>query len=127
MSPDVQKSINAHVARRIHARRIEVGLTQQQVARMIGISFQQLQKYEHGTNRISAGRLYQLADVLDTSITYFFAGYEQDSSQEAKSANDYTSSMESVRLVRQFNAIPSDSIRRSISGLIRALGTTETA
>jgi transcriptional regulator with XRE-family HTH domain len=126
MSPDVQKSINAHVARRIHARRIEVGLTQQQVARLIGISFQQLQKYEHGTNRISAGRLYQLANVLDTSITYFFAGYEQDASEPVKAPNDFSNSMESVRLIRQFNAIPSDSIKRSIYGLIRALGATET-
>lgn len=127
MPSDVQKSINAHVARRIHARRIEVGLTQQQVARLIGISFQQLQKYEHGTNRISAGRLYQLAEVLDTNVTYFFAGYEQEKSADAKPENEGISSLESVRLVRQFNAIPSDSLKRSIYGLIRALGNSETA
>ncbi|WP_282605661.1 helix-turn-helix domain-containing protein [Pelagibius sp. Alg239-R121] len=127
MSSDVQTSINAYVAENVRRRRLEVNLTQQEVARLLGISFQQLQKYEHGKNRISAGRLYQLAVILETSIDTFFAGYEGDAAQQAGMPADSGRSIEAARLTRQFNAISSASVRRSIHGLIRVLEKTKPA
>lgn len=61
------------IGRRLRERRILLGLSQDELARRIGLSFQQLQKYETGENRISAARLYSIAQVLDVSITWFFA------------------------------------------------------
>lgn len=127
MSSEIQTAINAHVAQRIRSRRLEVGLTQQEVALRLGISFQQLQKYEHGKNRISAGRLYQLAAVLETGIEIFFAGFEAEASPAVNPPVERNRSLEVSRLSRQFEAISSSEVRRSIYGLIRALDKTQVA
>ena len=66
--------IDQHVGRKIRQLRIELGLTQQQLAQMIGVTFQQAHKYERGHNRISAGRLFEIARVLGVEISYFFQG-----------------------------------------------------
>ncbi|WP_282607888.1 helix-turn-helix domain-containing protein [Pelagibius sp. Alg239-R121] len=125
MTSNNEETITAHVASRIRSRRMECGKTQQQVAGLLGISFQQLQKYEHGTNRITAGRLYQLAEVLDTNIAYFFADYETGATKQGQSQEGQIDAAESMRLVRQFNAIPSGNIKRSVLGLIRSLEKVE--
>ena len=127
MSSEVQAAINAHVAQRIRSRRVEMGLTQQEVARRLGVSFQQLQKYEHGKNRISAGRLYQLAAVLDIGIEAFFTGFESEADVPRKPPADTGRSLELSRLSRQFEAIGSSEVRRSLYGLIRALDKSPAA
>jgi transcriptional regulator with XRE-family HTH domain len=66
--------VDLHVAKRLLAARLAAGLTQEYVAGELGVAFQQLQKYEHGINRISAGRLYDIAAVLGVPIAYFFEG-----------------------------------------------------
>src|SRR5215217_8809814 len=63
-----------HVGMRMRERRIMLGLTQQQMAELIGVTYQQAHKYEKGTNRISAGRLYAFAQALEVEVTYFFEG-----------------------------------------------------
>jgi transcriptional regulator with XRE-family HTH domain len=68
--------IDNHVGARIRQRRIMLGLTQEQFARMIGVTYQQAHKYECGINRITAGRLYEIARALDTPITYFYEGLD---------------------------------------------------
>src|SRR5215472_10343550 len=67
-------AIDDHVGARIRERRIMLGLTQQQLAEMIGVTYQQAHKYERGINRVSAGRLYEIARVLNAPITYFYQG-----------------------------------------------------
>ena len=67
-----------HVGRRIRERRIMLGLTQQQLADLIGVTYQQAHKYERGVNRVSAGRLYEIARVLGVDVDYFFEGLEDD-------------------------------------------------
>src|SRR6202050_2419774 len=67
-------AIDDFVGSRIRERRIMLGLTQQQLAEMIGVTYQQAHKYERGINRVSAGRLYEIARVLGTPITYFYHG-----------------------------------------------------
>jgi transcriptional regulator with XRE-family HTH domain len=70
--------VDVHVGKKIRTRRWMVGMTQQQVAESVGIKFQQVQKYETGANRVSASRLYDIAQVLDTPVAYFFEDIEAD-------------------------------------------------
>jgi len=68
------QDIDRHVGARVRERRIMLGLTQQQLADLIGVTYQQAHKYERGINRVSAGRLYEIARVLNAPITYFYEG-----------------------------------------------------
>src|SRR5580692_3255062 len=70
------QDIDRHVGARIRERRIMLGLTQQQIADLIGVTYQQAHKYERGINRISAGRLFEIARVLTVPIAYLFEGIE---------------------------------------------------
>jgi transcriptional regulator with XRE-family HTH domain len=68
-----------HVGARIRERRVMMGLSQQQLARMIGVTYQQAHKYERGLNRISAGRLFEIAQVLNVAVSWFFEGLADES------------------------------------------------
>ena len=69
--------IDKHVGRRIRWRRRELKLSQEKLGEMLGLTFQQVQKYEKGVNRISAGRLFEVGKVLDVTINYFYQGVEE--------------------------------------------------
>jgi DNA-binding XRE family transcriptional regulator len=71
---DVAAAIDNHVGIRIRERRIMLGLTQQQLAKMIGVTYQQTRKYERGINRVSAGTLFEIARSLNAPISYFYEG-----------------------------------------------------
>jgi transcriptional regulator with XRE-family HTH domain len=71
-------AIDDHVGARIRERRIMLGLTQQQLAELVGVTYQQAHKYERGINRVSAGRLYEIARILDAPITYFYEGVGEE-------------------------------------------------
>lgn len=71
------KEIDLHIGRRLRRRRRVLGLTQQQLGDRLNIRFQQVQKYECGANRISAARLWYLANALETNVSYFYDGYEE--------------------------------------------------
>jgi transcriptional regulator with XRE-family HTH domain len=66
------QSFDHHIAARIRARRIVLGITQESLGKHLGVTFQQIQKYERGTNRISAGRLWQIAKLFNTPIEWFY-------------------------------------------------------
>jgi transcriptional regulator with XRE-family HTH domain len=68
-----------HVGARIRERRVMMGLSQQQLAKMIGVTYQQAHKYERGLNRISAGRLFEIGQVLDVPVSWFFEGLAPES------------------------------------------------
>ena len=76
--------VDVHVGKRIRHRRWLVGMTQQQLAEQVGIKFQQIQKYETGANRVSASRLWDIADALEVPVSFFFEGI--DAEQEAPDA-----------------------------------------
>jgi transcriptional regulator with XRE-family HTH domain len=82
MSNRLPNAIDRHVASRLRLRRQEAGITQVMLAQALGVSFQQVQKYEEGTNRISAGALHQLAITLEVPVQYFFLRVEREA-QEA--------------------------------------------
>ncbi len=73
-APRSPNAIDRHIASRLRLRRLEAGMTQKELAEALGISFQQVQKYENGTNRISARALYQVSIALVVPVQYFFEG-----------------------------------------------------
>ena len=85
-------AIDDHVGSRIRERRIMLGLTQQQLAEMIGVTYQQAHKYERGINRVSAGRLFEIARALSAPITYFYEGIG-----EGRAAADHAPSTDAAR------------------------------
>jgi transcriptional regulator with XRE-family HTH domain len=76
--PKSTTQIDDHIAARIRERRTMLGLSQQQLGEMIGVSYQQVYKYERRDNRVAAGRLYEIAGVLNVPITYFYEGLGQE-------------------------------------------------
>ena len=77
-------AVDDHVGRRVRERRTEIGVSQQTLADALGISFQQVQKYENGTNRVAAGRLWDLANCLEVDIGYFFEGVNRPAGRPRK-------------------------------------------
>lgn len=109
--------VDAHVGKRIRHRRWMVGMTQQQLAEKVGIKFQQIQKYETGMNRVSASRLWEIADVLGVPISFFFDGL---SGAEPEVQADRMGDKEAAELVRSYFAIP-EAQRRRLFDLARVL------
>jgi transcriptional regulator with XRE-family HTH domain len=119
--------VDVHVGKRVRHRRWMVGMTQQQLGDIVGIKFQQIQKYETGMNRISASRLWDIAQALDVSISFFFEGFESaEVSEEAAAApaealrGDLLADKEALELVRSYYSIP-ETQRRRLFDLARVL------
>ena len=111
--------VDAHVGKRIRHRRWMVGMTQQQLADKVGIKFQQIQKYETGMNRVSASRLWDIADALGVQIAFFFEGLTE-AQQPARAQGDILADKEALELVRSYYAIP-EAQRRRLFDLARVL------
>lgn len=108
-----------HVGKRIRERRIMLGLSQQQMAEMIGVTYQQTHKYERGINRISAGRLYEIAQVLRVPVGYFFEGLGTGDEKGALTVRQ----RRCLELARNFARISSERHQEAVSHLTRALAT----
>lgn len=111
-------SIERHVGQRIRARRTLLGLTQQQLADLIGVTYQQAHKYERGINRVSAGRLYEIAEVLDVPVGYFYDGLGSKADKETP-----TRQRMCLELARNFSQIPNQRHQEALSQLARALAS----
>jgi transcriptional regulator with XRE-family HTH domain len=109
-------AIDDHVGARIRERRIILGLTQQQLARLIGVTYQQMHKYERGVNRISAGRLLEIGRVLSVPVGYFFEGIGEDGVQEVPQRERMM-----LDIARNFADITDERHRDAMSKLARAL------
>jgi transcriptional regulator with XRE-family HTH domain len=118
--------VDVHVGKRIRHRRWMIGLTQQQLAGRVGIKFQQIQKYETGANRVSASRLWDIADALDVAVPFFFEGLVGETARDTAPAGsvDLLSDREALELVRSYYALP-DTQRRRFLDLARALAETD--
>ena len=107
--------VDVHVGKRVRHRRWLIGMTQQQLAEKVGIKFQQIQKYETGANRISASRLWDIADALDVPVNFFFQGIEEEEHPSAVQASvpaDLLGDKEALDLVRSYYAIPENQRKR---------------
>ena len=120
----MKKPVDAHVGKRVRHRRWMIGMTQQQLAATVGIKFQQIQKYETGMNRISASRLWDIAEALEVPVSFFFEGIESapatPGSEAANLPTDILSDKEALDLVRSYYAMP-ESHRRRLFELARVL------
>jgi transcriptional regulator with XRE-family HTH domain len=127
-------AVDLHVGQRVRLRRLELGMSQQELARLIGITFQQLQKNERGVNRLSASRLYETARVLDVPTSYFFEGISNAKTLAipAKSAEpnfmsiaDEATKRETLELVRAYYDITDRKLRQQMVNTMRALARTD--
>lgn len=115
--------VDVHVGKRVRHRRWMVGMTQQQLASMVGIKFQQIQKYETGMNRISASRLWDIGEALHVPVSFFFEGLDEEHEGKRASENvpsDLLADKEALELVRSYYQIP-EMQRRRLFELARAI------
>ncbi len=111
----MKHAVDIHVGKRIRHRRWMNGTTQQQLADEVGIKFQQIQKYEAGTNRVSASRLWDISNALQVPVSFFFEGLEQDVQLQSHMDDlplDIFSSKEALNLLRSYYAMPENQRRR---------------
>ncbi|WP_114217157.1 helix-turn-helix transcriptional regulator [Ochrobactrum sp. 3-3] len=122
--------IDVHVGRRIRMRRVWIEMTQETLAQALGISFQQVQKYEKGTNRVGASRLNQIAAALGVPPSFFFEeipGRQEDAEKpnSNKELTDFLASEEGFALNRAFNRIKDMKVRRRFISLVETLAVQE--
>ncbi len=126
--------IDVHVGNRVRMRRMLVGMSQEKLGDALGLTFQQIQKYEKGANRVSASRLYQVASTLGVPIQFFFDDMPvstqtqgSDGLSEGDSAGllmDFMNSSEGFQLSRAFSSIEDANVRRRILDLVKSLSST---
>jgi len=113
------QDIDRHVGSRIRERRIMLGLTQQEMADLIGVTYQQAHKYERGINRISAGRLFAVAQILSVDVSHFFEGLGDVGGPDPTPKQRML-----LELARSFIALPSRRHQEALCALARALAET---
>jgi transcriptional regulator with XRE-family HTH domain len=120
---------DVEVGRRIRARRLECWLSQQELARGLGVSFQQIQKYEKGANRISAGRLLAICNLLQVPITFFYDSATPSRSGETRLKPsrlfDLLDDSDTLQLAVAFDRIPDRNVRRAMVQLMEKLAGPE--
>jgi transcriptional regulator with XRE-family HTH domain len=120
----VPNPIDIHVGKRIRARRVFLGLNQETVANALDRTFQQLQKYESGANRVSASRLAATAEILGVPISYFFGALpagDDEVSVEDQALRERLEQPETIELVRQYYAISDPAVRREFLEMVKTV------
>ena len=127
--------IDKHVGSRVRMRRMMLSMSQEKLGDALGLTFQQVQKYEKGTNRIGASRLQQIANILHVSVAFLFEGAPSNSSNsdgfiEPASPTyvaDFLATSEGLALTRAFTRITDAKLRRSIVDLVEQIAAREAA
>ncbi|MBA4791284.1 MAG: helix-turn-helix transcriptional regulator [Pseudomonadota bacterium] len=133
MAKKAPNPIDKHVGSRVRMRRMMVGMSQEKLGESLGITFQQIQKYEKGTNRIGASRLQQISIVLGVPVAFFFEGAptllsNEEGFSEAASptfVNDFLATSDGLALTRNFMRISDSKVRRRIVDLVAAIAGEE--
>ncbi|HPF47367.1 MAG: helix-turn-helix transcriptional regulator [Emcibacteraceae bacterium] len=129
-SPD---PVDIHVGARVRLRRTLLGMSQEKLGKALGLTFQQVQKYERGANRIGSSRLYQLSKILDVPVSFFFDEMTPDSTRKAEGMAegskqvfevDKLSRRETLELVRAYYKIIDPSVRKRIFEMVKAIGSS---
>lgn len=134
MSTKAPNPVDKHVGSRVRMRRIMLGMSQEKLGEALGLTFQQIQKYEKGTNRIGASRVQQIGDVLQVPVSFFFDGgptssVNADGMSEAPSpayVSDFLATSEGLALIRAFTRITDAKLRRSVVDLVEQMASRET-
>lgn len=121
---------DVYVGSRIRLRRNMLGLSQEKLGEQLGITFQQIQKYEKGTNRVGASRLQAISEILDVPVSYFFEEAPGTRTSEGfregdNNFMDFCSSNEGIQLLRAFTNIKDPKVRRKLIDLAKALSEDE--
>ncbi len=124
--------VDIHVGSRVRLRRTLLGMSQEKLGEAVSLTFQQIQKYERGANRIGASRLYQLSQILDVPVSFFYDGVGKPSygpgfAETEKPAyeaepNQFTK-RETLELVRAYYRIPDQDIRKRVFEMVKAVGS----
>jgi transcriptional regulator with XRE-family HTH domain len=122
-------AVDRHVGGRVRLRRISVGMSQERLGEALGVTFQQVQKYEKGANRISVSRMQQIAQVLGCTVSYFLEGAPRDEGmvagfaeqRQAEYSIDILATPEGVALARAFASITDPRVRRRVVDLVTTL------
>lgn len=135
---DTPHPVDVHVGQRIKLRRTLMGMTQGKLGESIGLTFQQIQKYERGANRVSASKLWQLGNVLDVPISFFFEdmpdsvresfpGYQGETAESDIPEEHLTlHRRQTLELVRTFSRLQDPVIRKRVIDVVRAIAESET-
>jgi len=130
-APRAASSVDVHVGTRIRLRRKTLKMSQEQLGEQLGITFQQVQKYERGTNRVGASRLWGISKVLEVPVQYFYDGLpdgvEAGENSEPPEIYEFINSSDGVALAMAVTQIKNKSVRRQILELARSLAAQETA
>ena len=131
-------AVDMHVGKRVRLRRTLLGMSQEQLGASLNITFQQVQKYERGANRISASRLWDISQILDVQINYFFDDMTDDTMRSSPrrvsrgdkvdfdedSVRDPMARRETLELVRTYYAIEKPKVRKRIAEMIKSIAVT---
>ena len=129
-SPD---PVDIHVRARVRLRRTLLGMSQEKLGKALGLTFQQVQKYERGANRIGSSRLFQLSKILDVSVSFFFDEMTTDTTKKADGMAegnkqvfevDKLSRRETLELVSAYYKITDPSVRKKIFEMVKAVGSS---
>ncbi len=127
---DMPHEVDVHVGRRVRQRRKVMGITQEKMGEALGLTFQQVQKYERGANRISASKLFELSQLLKVPVGYFYEDMTRDQQLAASAMGENApdpfegenlSARESRDLLQAYYRLPNDKVRKQVLGLIRSL------
>ena len=130
--------VDQHVGQRLRLRRTLMGLSQERLAEAVGLTFQQVQKYERGANRVSASRLHEFSEVLNVPVSYFFAelprltreGFAEPDAEAIEGLegkHEAIRKRETLELIRAYYQITDLKLRKRMLDLIKSLGTQGTA
>ena len=130
MAKKVPNPIDVHVGSRVRLRRMLVGMSQEKLGDQLGLTFQQIQKYEKGANRIGASRLFQISQILGVPVQFFFDDMPEDhknqvdgfgESEAGPYVMDFVSSSEGLQLNRAFTRIDDSKVRKRLLDLVKSL------
>ena len=126
--------VDVHVGSRMRLKRTMMGMSQEKLGEKLGVTFQQVQKYEKGTNRISASRLFQLTNILNAPVSFFYDGVHGESKSASGFAEegstdfamDLLNDPETLQLYRAFSSVKDPKIRRRIVDLVKSIADDTT-
>jgi transcriptional regulator with XRE-family HTH domain len=120
MSQRAPDSVDRHVGSRVRRRRLIVGMSQEKLGEALGLTFQQVQKYEKGANRIGSGRLQQIAHTLQVPISYFYDGQGEDAGSQGDSSAELVVDKDNADLLRAFNSLEDQAMRQALLTMAQA-------
>ena len=128
--------VDMHVGNRLRVRRSLLGLSQEKLADAMDLTFQQVQKYERGINRISAGRLYQISKILNVPVNYFYEHVKNDNGKKTPAlgmsdtaqegfdmSNDIPANKDVIKLIKSYQAIENEEMRQEVLRFAKSMST----